>query len=306
MSGKRVVSLLSSATEIVCALDRADLLVGISHECDFPESITHLPVCSRPKFAVDGSSCEIDQRIKTIVRDGLSVYEVLTDLLEELQPDVVITQTQCEVCAVSLQDLEQAVCETITSKPEVIALETNCLADLWIDMQRVANALGVPDRGRELTASLQRSMDSIERETKLMNERPSVACIEWIEPMMAAGNWMPELVAMAGGENMLGEAGKHSPWLTWEELINADPDIILVLPCGWDIKRAREEMVHITKYAEWEELDAVKSGEVYLMDGSQYFNRPGPRLLDSLEILAEIFCPDIFRPRHEHTGWERL
>lgn len=305
MKRPRIISLIASATEILCALGFEDDLVGRSHECDYPRSVKRLPVCTGPKFNVYGTSYEIDQRVKAIVQESLSVYRVDSLLLEELQPSHIITQSQCEVCAVSLRDVEAAVCEITSSRPAIVSLEPNALADVWSDIRRVAAALAAEDRAERLTEILQQRIDAIARRAHAIDRRPTVACIEWIEPLMAAGNWMPEMVEIAGGVNLFGEAGKHSPWMTWEELVGRDPEIILVTPCGFDIARTMEEMHLLSNKSEWNELKAVRTDRVFVADGNQYFNRPGPRLVESLEILAELFHPKAFRFGHEGEGWMR-
>ncbi len=306
MTTPRIVSLIASSTEIVCALGCQDYLVGRSHECDFPADVKMLPVCTSPKFNIEGTSYEIDQRVKAILQEALSVYRVDAELLERLQPTHIITQAQCEVCAVSLKDVEQAVCEFTSSHPHIVSLEPNALADIWRDIQKVADALQITERGEAFIAEAKARMDEITERARTIDARPRVACIEWIEPLMAAGNWMPELVEMAGGINLFGEAGKHSPWMTWEELTAKDPDIIVVTPCGFDIKRTLEEMNLLTSKPEWRDLQAVQQNKVFVADGNQYFNRPGPRVVQSLEIFAETFHPDIFHFGLEGIGWIRF
>ncbi len=293
----RIVSLIASATEIVCALGFEDQLVGRSHECDYPESVRRLPIVTAPKFDVEGSSREIDRRVKAILADALSVYRVDAERLRELEPDVIVTQSHCEVCAVSLRDVERAVCSWLRACPKLVSLAPNCLADVWHDIELVAEALDVPERGDELIQSLRSRMDVIAGRARSL-PRPTVACVEWIDPLMAAGNWMPELVEMAGGVNLFGEAGKHSPWMTWEQLVERDPDVIVILPCGFDIARSERDMMVLTGRPEWPRLRAVRDGRVWLADGNQYFNRPGPRLVDSLEMLAEVLHPEAFRFGH--------
>jgi iron complex transport system substrate-binding protein len=302
----RIISLIASATEIVCALGMQERLVGRSHECDYPATVKSLPQCTSPKFNIEGSSYEIDQRVKAVLQEALSVYRVDADLLESLQPTHIITQSQCEVCAVSLKDVEQAVCEFTSSQPKVVSLEPNALADIWRDIQNVADALAIAEQGRRLNQQLQGRMQAIVEVATTLEWRPRVALIEWIEPLMAAGNWMPELVEMAGGRNLFGEAGKHSPWMTWEELVASDPDIIIVTPCGFDIARTLEEMPLLSRKKEWGELQAVRRARVFVADGNQYFNRPGPRVAESLEILAELFHPETFHFAHQNSGWVRL
>jgi len=303
---KRIVSLIASATETVAALGHADALVGISHECDYPPEIGDRPRCTEPKFNVDGLSYEIDERIKAVLQEGLSVYRVFADTLEALRPDLILTQSQCEVCAVSLRDVEEAVCATIASRPQIVSLEPNCLDDVWRDIETIANAIGDSDAGPRLVQRLRTRIASVAEIARRLSDTPRVACIEWIDPLMAAGNWMPELVEMAGGENLFGEAGKHSPWMEFDALVEADPDVVVVLPCGWDKRRARAEMPPLTSRPAWHRLRAVREGRVYLTDGNQYFNRPGPRLAESLEILAEMFHPAAFNFGHGGIAWERL
>ena len=305
MTEYRIVSLIASATEIVCALGFESQLVGRSHECDYPQSVKRLPQLTSPKFNTDGSSLEIDQRVKTTLLEALSVYRVDPELLEELKPTHIITQSQCEVCAVSLKDVEQAVCELTSSKPIIVSLEPNSLDDVWADIMRVGKALGAAERAEQLIDELQSRMDDIVQRTHWLDSTPSVAYVEWIEPLMAGGNWMPELVEMAGGLNLFGEAGKHSPWMTWEELLAKDPDVIFVSPCGFDIARTLQEMHLFSGKVEWKSLKAVAAERVFVADGNQYFNRPGPRLGESLEILAEIIHPNVFHFGHEGTGWVR-
>lgn len=302
----RIVSLIASSTEIVCALGCLDQLVGRSHECDFPPAVCALPVCTEPKFNIEGSSYQIDERIKAILQEGVSVYRVDAAQLDALAPDLILTQTQCEVCAVSLRDVEEAACQLIGSRPQIVSLEPNALADVWADIARVAAALHRDEQGEVLIATLQRRMHDIEKTAAALPTRPTIACIEWIEPLMAAGNWMPELVSMAGGRHLFGEAGAHSPWLTWDALATVDPEVILVLPCGYDISKTRHEMGPLRKQAGWQELRAVQHGRVFLADGSQFFNRPGPRLVESLEILAELIHPEAFHFGHKGCGWEPL
>ena len=302
----RIVSLLPSATEIVCALGYGDQLVGRSHECDHPASVTDLPICSRPRIRVDTSSTEIDQSVKAIVAKGLSVYEIDEDTLRTLAPDFIVTQTQCEVCAVSERDVEQAVRDWLGGQGEIISLNPNRLEDVWTDIVRVATALGNRRNGEDVVATLRRRMSAIQERAAKHRTNPRVALIEWIEPLMAAGNWMPELVEMAGGENLFGEAGEHSPWMEIDALRESDPDVVVVAPCGFDLDRTRKEMPPLTARPEWKTLSAVGKGQVYLTDGHHFFNRPGPRLVESLEILIELLQPETSEPRHRGQSWMPL
>jgi iron complex transport system substrate-binding protein len=302
----RIVSLLPSATEIVSALGYGDLLVGRSHECDHPASVIELPVCSRPKMRVDTSSGEIDQSVKAIVSRGLSIYEIDGETLRALAPDFIVTQTQCEVCAVSERDVERAVREWLGGQCEIVSLAPNRLEDVWSDIVRVATALGNRRNGEDVVAALRERMAGTRSRIVEQKRKPRVAVIEWIEPLMAAGNWMPELVEMAGGENLFGEAGEHSPWIELDALSAAEPDVIVVSPCGFDLQRTRSEMGPLTDRPEWNALSAVTDGRVYLTDGHQFFNRPGPRLVESLEILAEVLHPESTESRHRGQAWMPL
>lgn len=302
----RIVSLIPSATEIVAALGHADWLVGRSHECDFPQGVMPLPILTRPKIRLGGSSLEIHREVESLLRQTLSVYEVDEARLKQLKPEVILTQSQCEVCAVSLKDVEAATCSWLESRPAIVPLEPNALDDVWADIGRVADALNDREGGRNLLAQLQQRVGHLQQLARLERTRPTTVCIEWIEPLMTAGNWMPELVTLAGGLNLLSEAGKHSPWTGWESIRRADPEIIVILPCGFSMAQTRRDLPILASLPGWNDLRAVKEGRVAIADGHHFFNRPGPRLVESLEILMEIIHPDRFRFGHEGLNWALL
>jgi len=302
----RVASLLASATEIVAGLGATDLLVARSHECDFPPEIAPLPVVTAAQIDTDQPSGAIDREVKALLSRALSIYRVDGERLRTLAPDLILTQTQCEVCAVTPADVEAALAAWTGARPRLVSLAPNALSDIFADIERVAAALGRPQRGAALVDSMRARMDAIATAAEALAARPRVACLEWIDPLMAAGNWVPELVAMAGGDNLFGAAGRHSPWMSIEELAAADPDVVLVLPCGFDIARTRRELPALTGRPEWRALRAVRERRIFLCDGNQYFNRPGPRVADSLEILAEIVHPARFDFGHRGSGWVRL
>jgi iron complex transport system substrate-binding protein len=301
---RRIVSLLPSATEIVCALGARDLLVGRSHECDFPPEIRSLPSCTSSKINSETSSAQIDREVKSLLSRALSLYEVDLPLLRELQPDLILTQAQCKVCAVSLDAVQRALGEWSGAQPRVVSLSPEALDDVLADMVKVGQALGCSDQGEALRQQMCERLDAV-RAKSSSHTRPGVVCIEWLEPLMAAGNWVPQLVEMAGGKNLLGKSGQHSPWLTWEQLLQANPDIIIAMPCGFSLECTRQEFPVITGRTEWKTLSAVQNDQVYLTDGNQFFNRPGPRLIESAEILAEIIIPDRCSFGHQGTGWQR-
>ncbi|NEQ74362.1 MAG: cobalamin-binding protein [Okeania sp. SIO2C9] len=302
----KIVSLIPSATEIVATLGLTDAMVGRSHECDYPREIKNLPVCTQPKFNPEGSSREIHNRATELLQSALSVYRVETETLEKLEPTHIITQAQCDVCAASLAEVEAAVASLIKSHPQIISLQPNLLAEVWADMEQVAMSLGVD--GNEVISQLKYRVKACSEKTQNLpvNDIPKVACIEWSYPLMAAGNWIPELVKLAGGNSLFGVVGKHSPWLKWEELLIANPDIIIFMPCGFDLERTRQDTMELINRPEWQDLPVVKSGKVYITDGNSYFNRPGPRLVDSLEILVEILHPELFDFGYGGIGWVKL
>jgi iron complex transport system substrate-binding protein len=344
----RIVSLLPSATEIVCALGFRDAMVGRSHECDFPAGVESLPVCTAPKVRASAPSAEIHRDVTALLKAAVSLYDLNVETLECLSPDVIVTQTQCEVCAVSLEQVERAVRDHLTrqskvSRPDaaespgspmpiaacdpawlhvrpaaapadaategqtvplLVSLEPTNLAAVWADIARVAAALKVPERGQTLVQTMKRRMAAVGSRAASLRPKPRVAILEWLDPPMAAGNWMPELVQLACGQNLFGKAGEHSPWLEWDALVQADPDVILIAPCGFSLDKTRTEARQLIRRPGWASLKAVREGRVALTDGHQYFNRPGPRLVESLEILAEVLHPGHIDFGHRGQGWE--
>ena len=305
-SDLRIVSLLPSATEIVAALGLVDAIVGRSHECDYPADIQDRPICTEARLDSERPSAQIDADVAELARKALSIYNIKMDVLEQLQPTHIVTQDQCDVCAVNFAEVEKAVAQLTKSQPKVISLQPNVLSDVWADIERVAAALGV--ESQPVLTGLQYRIKACGQKTQGLpeNSRPKVAGIEWTDPLMATGNWIPELIKLAGGQPVFGVEGKHSPYLQWETLVEADPEVIIVMPCGFDLNRTRQETQQMAQHPQWQSLQAVKNSKVYLTDGNSYFNRPGPRLVDSLEILAEILHPELFEFDYQGTGWERF
>ncbi len=250
----------------------------------------------------DASSVEIDRQIKSLLQRALSIYEVDAARIEQLRPDLILTQDQCEVCAVSMADLRKA----LPNAPEILSVSPRRIADIWKDIQSIADAAGIGEGGREWISQLKHRVVDVIQKTCMIKKRPSVACIEWIEPLMAAGNWVPEMVDLAGGRDVLGVPGEHSAWLEWEKFVRADADVIVLMPCGFDLDRTRRESNSLTNHPGWRDLRAVKTRNVYITDGNHYFNRPGPRVVESIEILAEILHPKLFSFGHETRAWSRL
>ena len=297
----RIVSLLPSATEIICALGAGDDLVGRSHECDFPPEVERLPALTRPRFIPAASSAEIDRQVRQLARearaqDALGVYAIDTDLLRQLKPTHIVTQTQCDVCAVSLRDVKSAVSQLTGLNSELISLEPNCLNDIWQDMRRTANALGISARGEALVAKLRSRIDALPRAVS----SPRVAVVEWVDPLMTAGHWTMELVERSGATPVIGAAKGPSLHFTMDDLIAADPDTIIMAPCGYDLERTRADADSLFARDDWNSLRAVREGRVALIDGNQFVNRPGPRVVETMEIIAEIVNPNA--PNYGHAG----
>jgi len=303
MTEHRIISLIASSTETICALGFEKNLVGRSHECDYPPSVLSLPQCSQPKFDIEGSSLEIDKRVRDVLQNALSVYKVDVEKLKELNPTLIVTQDHCEVCAVHLKDVEEAACELLSSQPKIVSLAPNTLADIYQGFRQISSAAEANESGEQLIAQMQAGMNQIKEETRSLVKKPRVAFLEWIDPLWTSGSWLPELVEYAGGIDSLGKKGEHSHSTNFGSLRDADAEIIVIAPCGYDIPKARKEMSPLVSHPDWKDLRAVKDGQVYIADGNQYFNRPGPRLLDSLKILAEIFHPQSFDFGYKEKGW---
>lgn len=300
----RIVSLLPGATEILAALGLTDAIVGRSHECDFPPEIQSRPVCTSARINSGASSAKIHQDINELLQSALSIYQVKTDVLEQLQPTHIVTQDQCDVCAVSLKEVEAAVASLTQLQPQIISLKPNVLADVLADIETIAKATSVDSR---------RVVENLESRIKIcqqkleglsLTELPTVACIEWIDPLMTASNWIPELVTITGGQPLFSAVGQPSAQIKWETLVATNPSVIVFMPCGLDLNRTLEEALILTQRPEWQNLRAVKTERVYITDGNSYFNRPGPRLVDSLEIMAEILHPEIFQYGYKGIAWE--
>jgi iron complex transport system substrate-binding protein len=303
MPNQRIISLLPAATEMICALGLGHQLVGRSHECDYPSSIVNLPVCSSAKFISGSNSAEIDKQVKEILSDSLSIYEVDSALIKQLSPDIIITQAQCEVCAVSLNDVELALKDLLEKECQIISLEPHGLDDIYREIQLLADQLGVPEAGLELLELSEERINIIRHKLKFISERPSVACVEWLSPLMIAGNWTPEIVEIAGGTPVLTLAGKHSSYINFEDIVKANPDILVLMPCGFSIQRTLQEINLLIDLPGWADLKAVQNQKIFVVDGNQYFNRSGPRITDSIELMAEIINPKQFVFGYEGNGW---
>ncbi len=303
---QRIATLLPSATEIVCALGLADRVVGVSHECDYPPEVRGRPVLTQAKIDPRGSSIEIDRRVRGLVEDGLSVYRVLEDRLREAQPDVIVTQDQCEVCAVSLGEVRECSERILGKSVTIVSLSPNTVDDVLGDFLRVGEATESVDAATRLVDQSRERLQRIADGAKRARSKPKVACIEWIEPLMAGGNWIPELVRMCGATYEQSQPGEHSTTISWDDLCAYAPDVVLLMPCGFDLAQTRRELPALRENARWQSLPAVRNRRVYSVDGNAYMNRPGPRLVDSAEIIAGLAQPDLFAGLILDGSYERV
>lgn len=303
MTTQRIVSLLPSSTEIICALGLESHIVGVSHECDYPTSIADRPRLTAPKINIHEDSRSIDQAVRTLVQDGLSVYRIDTDQLQALAPDIIVTQDQCEVCAVSYAEVAQAAQTFCGPDVEVVSLRPNLLQDIWADIRSVGRATGRLQEADTVLESCFERVNEIIAETIMIPTPPRVAAIEWIEPLMLAGNWMPELIQLAGGRDGLCKPGSHSTTADWDAVRAYDPEVLTIIPCGYTLEQTLAELPALRRLPGWASLTAVREGRVYAVDGHSYFNRPGPRIVDSLEILAGLIHPDMFAEFLEERDW---
>ena len=301
----KIVTLIPSATEIVAFLGQKNSIIGRSHECDYPHGLNHIAKLTSPKINVEGTSGEIDKQINTILENSLSVYKVDVAKLKELNPDYIITQAHCEVCAVSFSEVENIVSENLNKNTKIISLQPNTLSDVFNDIKKVAVELNLENEtNNKLINNLNVRLKKIKEISSKAKNKPTIACVEWIDPLMMAGNWIPEMVEIAGGNNILGKSGKDSHWIKFNEIKEKNPDIIIFLPCGFNIKKTENELKKfLYKNQDWQSLKAFKNKNFYIADGNQFFNRPGPRLLESLEIFAEIMHPNLFNFNHKGIGW---
>jgi iron complex transport system substrate-binding protein len=306
----RIVSLLPAATEWVCVFGGAENLVGRSHECDYPESIQDVPVVTAPTYDSDGDSAAIDYAVQGQLQEGLSLYEVDLERLRALEPDLIVTQDQCEVCAVSLPELKTQLGDWTGGTPEVVSMRPQTLKEVLDEALRLARAMEALDAGMEVLANLETGLRVLREEIGVDRSTnpqslPSVACIEWLEPLMVAGHWMPDVAEMAGGRSVLGSAGEPTQPVEWADLRDADPDVMALLPCGFTIEETRRDLHYLTDRPGWDEMSAVQDERVALLDGNAYFNRPGPRLYRAIEVLASVLHPDHRRPDPPVADWER-
>lgn len=302
----RIVSLLPSATEVVAALGKAGNLVGRSHECDYPADVLDIPVMTRPRINPAKPSRGLHRQVSKLITKALSVFEVDAEALRRARPDVILTQHQCEACAVTEADLNAALATWTGGKPVVVSLAPHTLTEVWESFGTLGEALDLGWAGRELAEHARERVEIISVRGAALDPKPSLACVEWIDPPMIAGNWVPELVIAAGGVPVMAEKGQHSDFTTLAKLAKADPDGMIFMPCGFDLARTLEEATAFLARPTVAKMRAVKQGRLWAVDGNAYFNRPGPRLITSLEILAEILNPGAFNFSREGSAWSPM
>jgi iron complex transport system substrate-binding protein len=285
----RIASLLPSATEIICALGSRAELVGRSHECDFPAGVQDVLVLTSARIEPLARSRAIDRAVRDLLRDALAIYQVDVERLRDARPDVIVTQDLCNVCAVSLDDVRAAVARLAQQDVAIVNLHPTQLDDIWHDVLRVAGAIGCAEIGRQVVAGLRARIADIACRAAALRRKPRVLTIEWIDPVMIGGMWMPELVTLAGGEPLVTRSGEHAPTLPRDRLSALEPDVVVVKPCGFGLRRTLEELDVLR-----EALPRSWRARIYIADGNAYFNRPGPRIVESLEIMAACVHPEAF------------
>jgi iron complex transport system substrate-binding protein len=297
----RIVSLLPSATEILFALGLGDQVVGVTHECDYPPQVRSLPVLTRCVFDSEKLTQEqIDQEVRRLAEAGESLYRIDDDLFREANPDLIITQDLCHVCAITPDEVQRAK-RILKSSPQTVLLSPSVLEDVFSDMRSVAKA-GAIEAG-QIVEKLEARVKRI-APAAILRERQSVGCLEWLDPLWRTGHWVPGMVQLAGGDEVFAEIGKPSRTLTWSELQEKNPEVLIVMPCGYNLSRAREEFLRVRNAFPWESLRAFQNQNIFIVDANSYFSRSGPRLVDGLELLAEIFHPEYFAnlaPLHSYV-----
>lgn len=288
----KIVSLLPSATEIVCQLGLGDSLVGVTHECDYPSLAGSLPKVTRTLIPQDATSREIDELVRSRLKTQQALYTLDMPTLERLQPDLLVTQALCDVCAVAEAEVTAAAC-TLTSHPRVVNLEPMRLSEVFDGIRLVGVAAGIPSKAAEVVAALQARVDRIARLNEGLTDRPRVVLLEWIDPPFSSGHWSPELVRIAGGVEGIGREGERSRTVEWDEIVRFDPEFLIVACCGFNVERTMLDIPLLTQYPGFRELTCVRQNRVFVIDGNAYFSRPGPRLVDSLELLAHTLHPEI-------------
>jgi iron complex transport system substrate-binding protein len=289
----RICSLLPGATEIACALGLADDLVGVSHECDFPAAARSKPVMVKSRIdpTMIGSG-EIDRRVGDLLGSKQSLYALDEKLFIDSEPDIILTQGLCDVCALDYNDVVQAT-RSLRKEPTIVSLDPHCLDDILKDILRIGEVTHRSPQAELLVQELKLRIKAVRDRTARSASRPRVACLEWFDPLYIAGHWVPEMVQIAGGYDILGTAGEPSVKIEWDAVIASLPEVLILIPCGFDLERAMQESSLLKNRPGWQILPAVRDGRVFAVSGADYFSRPGPRLVDGLEILSQLVHPEL-------------
>ena len=298
----RICSLLPSATEVIALLGLSDELVGISHECDYPPSVSHLPVMVEPMIPPHGlASHDIDRQVRQLVASGQRLYRLKDHLLRQAQPDLIVSQDLCHVCAVTPDQLHEALC-SMPRQPTLLTLNPTTVHEVIADVIRIGNAANRSAEGHHLAAQLHDRLEAVRTRAQRIAHRPRVACIEWLSPLYVAGHWVPEMVQLAGGQDVLAQPGDPSHVVTWDDVLAAAPDVLIVMPCGFSVERTQTELFQIMQQpGQWPPSSELAE-RTFLVDASSYFSRPGPRLIDGIELLAAILHPSDHDHIHEYMA----
>jgi iron complex transport system substrate-binding protein len=295
----RICSLLPSATEVIALLGLSDELVGISHECDYPPSVSNVPIMIEPMIPPHGlASADIDRQVHQLVASGQRLYRLKDNLLRQALPDLVLSQDLCNVCAITPDQLHDALC-SLPHQPTVLTLNPRTVHDVIDDVVRIGDAAGRSAAGHRLAAHLRDRLDAVRIRVQGISHRPRVACIEWLSPLYVAGHWVPEMVQLAGGQDVLAQPGSLSRVVTWDEVLAATPDVLIVMPCGFSVERTQTELFQLMQQPDQWRLSSDLVQHTFLVDASSYFSRPGPRLIDGIELLAAILHPTDHDHIHE-------
>lgn len=301
---QKIVSLLPAATEIVCLLGLQTNLVGVSDDSDYPLSVKNLPKITTTTLPPDLSSNEIDRRVKEAKHKGTSIFHIDRKLLQQLKPDLILTQELCPVCAPALTDIEKAASKVLL-KTNIVSLEPHSISDILKNLRIVGKYTNTSDKTKEIIRSLKSRLSYVTNNVKGL-KKPSVLVIEWLDPLMIAGHWVPEMVERAGGKMLFAKKAEASQYITWDEIVRLDPDVLILAPCGFTIERALQEQTLITKRQGFINLKAYKKKNIFLIDGNTYLTRPGPRIIDGVEIIAEIVHPALFPRKYAKNAWKKL
>jgi iron complex transport system substrate-binding protein len=305
-TSQQIVSFLPSATEIACALGLTDQLVGITHECDYPVEIEGKPIVVRSALPVETmSQREIDVAVAERMRAGHSLYQVDEKLLQELAPDLILTQDLCQVCAPSGTEVSQAL-NLLPKKPRILWLTPNSLEQIFDNVRELGEATGRAKEADELITNARARLEIITAVTRRLSHRPRVFCMEWLDPVYCSGHWVPEMVTLSGGEDALSREGKDSVRVSWDDVVKWAPEVLIITPCGFNLEKSIEQARQLVRYPGWSDLPAVREGRVYAVDANSYFARPGPRVVDGTELLAHLIHPDLFEWKGSTTAYQML